>query len=220
MKQLKIFLLIVLLSVMTALFMDCKTKPGNGGDGDNSQLSGWLYTAGNKIFKSNGEIWMGRGANLQDTRGCNACTWSSPDAAEVKRRIDELVDVWGANFIRLTLESYQQAWGRTHWQGLLQDSQYLDDIKEIVDWIGSKTGVYVLLSMWSEPTFSGMGWPTDNTIPIWEKLAETFSVLLSWSLMISPVNPFESKSVSFILTPQSDDSIVSIIECTNRSLST
>jgi len=175
MKQFKIFLLIVILSVSTVLFMGCKIKPGNGGNGDDSQLSGWLYTEGNKIFKANGEIWMGRGANLQDTRGCNACTWSSPDVAEVKRRIDELVDVWGANFIRLTLESYQQDWGRTHWQGLLQDSEYFDDIKEIVDWIGSKTGVYVLLSLWSEPTFSEMGWPTDNTIPIWEKLAETFS---------------------------------------------
>lgn len=172
MKQLKIFLLIILLIFLTALFMGCKNKTGNG---DDSQNAGWLYTEGNKIYRSNGEIWVGKGANIQDTRGCNACTWSSPNVEEVKRRIDELVDVWGADFIRMTLESYHQASGRTHWQGLLQDSEYFDDIKEIVDWIGSKTRVYVLLTLWLEPTFSDMGWPTDSTAPVWEKLAETYS---------------------------------------------
>lgn len=148
---------------------------GKGKNGDDSQYVGWLYTEGNKIYQSSGEIWVGKGANIQDTRGCNACTWSPPNVAEVKRRIDELVDVWGANFMRLTLESYSQASGRIHWQGLLEDSEYLDDIIEIVDYIGRKTGVFVLLSLWSEATFSEMGWPTNSTIPVWEKLAEKFS---------------------------------------------
>jgi hypothetical protein len=39
---------------MAVLVTDCQIKSGNGGNGDDSQLSGWLYTEGNKIFKSNG----------------------------------------------------------------------------------------------------------------------------------------------------------------------
>jgi endoglucanase len=177
MNSLKTFSLKISLSCMLLLFIGCinKTDAGKGENGDDSKNAVWLYTEGNKIYQSNRETWIGRGANIQDTRGCNACTWSPPDVGEVKRRIDELVDVWGANFLRLTLENYRQASGRTHWQGLLEDPEYFDDIKEIVDHIGNKTGVYVLISLWSEPTFSEMGWPTDSTIPVWEKLAETFS---------------------------------------------
>lgn len=159
---------------MIILSLACQYEAGNWENRDGPQDPGWLYTEGNKIYQSNGEIWFGKGANLQDTRGCNACTWSPPNVAEVKRRIDVLVDNWGANFIRLTLESYSEASGRTHWQGLLEDSEYLDDIKEIVNHVGRKTGVFIMLSLWSEPTFSQMGWPTNDTIPIWEKLAETF----------------------------------------------
>jgi len=172
----------ILLCFMIILSIGCpqKTDNGNGENGydppwDDPQNVDWLYTEGNKIYQSTGEIWFGKGANIQDTRSCNACTWSPPDVEEVKRRIDELVDVWGANFMRLTLESYSQASGRTHWQGLLEDSEYLDNIIEIVDHIGRKSGVVVLLSLWEDPTFSEMGWPTDNTIPVWEKLSETFS---------------------------------------------
>lgn len=161
--------------VATASGMPIVSPADESANNDNeSQNRGWLFTRGNKIYQSNGKVWFGKGANIQDTRGCNACTCSPPDIAEVKRRIDELVDVWGANFLRLTLESYSQAKGRTHWQGLLTDPPYLDDISEIVDHIGKKNGVYVLISLWSEPTFSGMGWPTNRTIPVWEKLAERF----------------------------------------------
>jgi len=35
--------------------------------------------------------------------------------------------------------------------------------------------VYVLVSLWVDPTFSDMGWPTADTIPIWEALAERFA---------------------------------------------
>jgi endoglucanase len=121
--------------------------------------AGWLYTEGNRIRLSSGEVWRGRGANLHDTRSCNACTYEPPNLAEVKRRIDTLVDGWKANFIRLNLESYANA-------GPV--------VKELVDYIGTKPGVYVLVSLWQDPTFSTLGWPTEQTIPVWQKLAETF----------------------------------------------
>ncbi|MCA9672993.1 MAG: cellulase family glycosylhydrolase, partial [Myxococcales bacterium] len=116
----------------------------------------------------------GRGANLHDTRSCNACTWNPPNVAEVKRRIDELVG-WGANFIRLDLESYAQAEGRVHYKPVTDDAQYLADVKAIVDHIGTKPGVYVLLSLWVDATFSQLGWPTAATAKTWELLATTFA---------------------------------------------
>lgn len=169
---------IISVSVILFIFLiwyGCKTKSDSqNGDTIPSSSEGWLYTEGNKIFTSDGQVWQGRGANLQDTRGCNACTWSPPNTTEVKRRIDELVDVWGADFIRLTMESYASSQGRTHWLGLLSDGEYLDDIKEIVDYIKTKPGVFVLLSLWSDPGFTSLGWPTDNTIETWEILTELF----------------------------------------------
>ncbi|MCA9521809.1 MAG: cellulase family glycosylhydrolase [Myxococcales bacterium] len=135
----------------------------------------WLHTDKNQIKTADGAIWRGRGANIQDTRSCNACAWNQPNVGEVKRRIDELVDVWGANFMRLTLESYSDSGGRVHWAGVLDDSDYLDDIKEIVAHIGSKPGVHVLLSLWIDPSFTSDGWPTDETSKVWERLAESFA---------------------------------------------
>ncbi|MFH2010825.1 MAG: cellulase family glycosylhydrolase [bacterium] len=146
-------------------------------DCDDSDCAGdpacgrWLYTSGNKIYSPDGQVWVGRGANLHDTRSCNACTWGAPDVAEVNRRVDALVDDWGADFMRLTLESYGSADGRTHWQSFTDDADYLADILEIVDHIGTKPGAYVLVSLWIHPTFDGLGWPTAATVTAWEALA-------------------------------------------------
>jgi hypothetical protein len=139
---------------------------------DSGPPAGWLYTSGNHIYLSSGALFKGRGANLHDTRSCDACTWGAPNVAEVKRRVDELV-TWGATFIRLDLESYAAGGGRTHWQGILQDPQYLADVQTIVNYIGSK-GVYVLLSLWADPTFTTLGWPSAQTQQIWQKLADVF----------------------------------------------
>lgn len=133
---------------------------------------GWLTVKGNKIYRSDGTVFRGRGANIHDTRGCDACAWTQPNVDEVKRRIDTLVDIWGANFMRLVLESYASGGGRVHWGNPLEDEDYLTDIAEIVSYIGSKPGINVLVSLWIDPTFNDMGWPTAQTIPVWEALAE------------------------------------------------
>jgi endoglucanase len=96
--------------------------------------------------------------------------------AEVKRRVDELVDVWKATFIRLDLESYASAGGRVHWQGILDDPGYLADVVAIVDHIAQKPGVYVLLALWVDPTFTALGWPTAATNGEWARLADTFKL--------------------------------------------
>jgi len=126
--------------------------------------------SGTRIHIVGQGVFRGRGANIHDTRSCNACTWSAPDVAEVQRRIDLLVDGWGANFMRLTLESYASADGRTHWQGLREDSAYLNDVVTIVDYIGSKPGAYVMVSLWIDPTFTTEGWPSSETAEVWRSL--------------------------------------------------
>ena len=130
--------------------------------------SRWLRTEGNRIVTSDGQVWRGRGANLHDTRSCNACTSRAPDRDEVLRRVDELVDVWGANFIRLDLESYASS-------SVLNDPSYLADVQAIVDHIGEKPGVYVMVSLWHDPSFTDLGWPGPGTSTVWEQLATTFA---------------------------------------------
>jgi endoglucanase len=150
-----------------------RTDGGTGADGGIGS-SDWLHTSGNRIVKSDGATWHGRGANLHDTRSCNACAFNPPNVGEVFRRIDELVDVWGANFIRLDLESYASAQGRLSWEGVLDDPDYFGNVKSIVAHASSKPGVYVLLSLWVDPTFTGMGWPTAATASEWVALADAF----------------------------------------------
>jgi hypothetical protein len=135
---------------------------------------GWLSVVGPRIQTPDGHPWHGRGANLPDTRGCNACAYDTPSPAEVKRRVDELVDGWHANFIRLDLESYAAAEGRVTWAGLLADPGYLADLQEIVGHAVAKPGVRVLLSLWVDPTFTALGWPTPATNLEWARLAEVF----------------------------------------------
>ena len=49
------------------------STPGEAG------LPGWLYTETNHLRMSDGSLFHGRGASLQDTRSCNACTYQAPD---------------------------------------------------------------------------------------------------------------------------------------------
>jgi endoglucanase len=137
--------------------------------------SAWLHTSGNHILRSDGRAWHGRGANLHDTRSCDACTHEAPSVAEVERRIDELVDVWKANFIRLDLESYASSSGRLQWQNVLSDPDYLADIGRIVDYVATKPGVYVMLSIWNDPTLSSIGWPQAATNSELATLVATFA---------------------------------------------
>jgi endoglucanase len=74
------------------------------------------------------------------------------------------------------LESYpDNSGGQVQWQGVLDDPDYLQSLVEIVEHIGTKPGVYVMVSLWADPTFSDLGWPTADTIAVWERLAETFA---------------------------------------------
>jgi len=153
---------------------DDSSAPPSPSDASVTKSGTWLSTKANHIVKSDGTTWHGRGATVHDTRGCNACAYGPPNAGEVNRRIDELVDNWKANYVRLTLESYATAGGRTTWQSVLTDPYYLADLKKIVDHVGTKSGVYIMLSIWVDPSLDTMGWPTATTIKEWQLLADTF----------------------------------------------
>lgn len=154
--------------------------------------AGWLRTEGHRILRADGSVWQGRGANVHDTRSCNACTFSAPNVGEVKRRIDELVS-WGATFIRLDLESYPTQDGRLHWRGVLEDPAYFADVREIVRHVGTKPGVYVMVSLWHDPSIDANGWPTAQTQAVWRALAQAFlgQSHVLFGLVNEPENNFD-----------------------------
>ncbi|HEY5958085.1 MAG TPA: hypothetical protein VIV60_16090, partial [Polyangiaceae bacterium] len=53
---------------------------------DVKSTAGWLRVEGNKILKSDGTRFHGRGANIFDTRQCGTCAWQTPYVDEVIRR--------------------------------------------------------------------------------------------------------------------------------------
>ena len=157
-------------------------KGGLGGTMDaGGTAAGWLSTNGSKIVTADGKPFHGRGANLHDTRSCNACTGSAPNPAGLNKWADELIDGWHANFIRFDLESYADDAGyRKQWKGILDDAGYYADIQTVVHHMTSKPGVYVMVTVFIDPTMVDNGggphseWPTDATMPIYKKLAEEF----------------------------------------------
>jgi endoglucanase len=147
-------------------------------DGSTSgPITGWLDVKGNRIRLPNGRPFHGRGANIHDTRSCDACDWEPAHVEEVFRRIDSLTDDWNATLVRLLLESYPNdghakiGTARTHYKNVLDDDDYFHDVMRMVGHVGAKKGVYVLLSLWQDPTFTQAGWPSGRTAQVWKKLA-------------------------------------------------
>lgn len=153
------------------------------------------------FYRQNGTQWLGRGIVIHDTRNCDSCVWrTGPNPTETLRRIDIAVDQYHANYLRLVIESYnapdQGTTGgatRVSWNSLLYDEAYLQGIKTIVDYIGTKKNVYVQISMWRDSSLDGSLYPTfdsqnapgtlcdtpafagkPTTSCTWKKLATTF----------------------------------------------
>ena len=70
----------------------------------------------------------------------------------------------------------------TQWQSLLDDAGYYADIQTVVNHMTSKPGVYVMVTLFMDPSQVSddpdsqlhAEWPTDATLPVYEKLAEAF----------------------------------------------
>jgi len=155
-------------------------QTSGGGSGGGVDDSAWLHTDGNRILTAAGAPFRGRGANLHDTRSCDACTTLAPNPEGLMAWGDELTDNWGANFIRFNLWSFRDDGGfRAHWQSLLDDPDYYEDVQAVVNHLTSKPGVYVMVTVFIDASMIPDGelhatWPTQDTLPVYEKLAEAF----------------------------------------------
>jgi hypothetical protein len=153
-----------------------------GGPDGATASAEWLSVRANRIVTGDGRPFHGRGANLHDTRSCMACAWQTPDTAGVNRWADELIDRWHANFIRLLLESLGAPVNpsQVQWRNLVDDDGYYRDIQTIVAHIASKPGVYVMVTLFSDPTIKPNNgdfdseWPTTETLSRYRRLAEAF----------------------------------------------
>ena len=163
-----------------------------------AHATGWLSTSGNHIINADTSVWIGRGANLHDTRSCGGGTQvdgtpindNGTGVAEVKRRIDVLVDQWHATFIRLALETDGAA-GAGH--SYVESATYRQNVIDIVNYIGTKPGVYVLVAIWQDPSLDANGWPTAATNTILAKLATDFygSAQVMYGVSNEPENNFD-----------------------------
>lgn len=160
--------------------IDVPLIPPAPGACNDANAGDWLYTNGNRICRR-GAPWHGRGAGMPDTRACSTCVFEPPNVNELLRRFDELTNVWKANFVRLTMESYgsdQGPGGRTlvQWRGALTDPEYLKDLQTLITHAThTNPDVYVMLSLWRDPTITVDGIATPQTITIWERLAAAFA---------------------------------------------
>lgn len=116
--------------------------------------SEWLEVEGAKIVHADGTPFRGRGANLHDERSCEACAFAPRNPAGLDRWADELIDVWQANFIRFLLSSKAAPYNEyeQQWQSLVDDAAYYDDVKHAVAHMTAKPGVYVLVTLFADPT--------------------------------------------------------------------
>lgn len=146
--------------------------------------SAWLGVNGNRIQHADGSPFHGRGANLHDERSCNACSFGARDPAGVNRWADELITQWHANFIRFLLSSKTAPFNEfeQQWQSIVDDPQYYADIQTNVNHMTSRPGVYVLVTLFADPTMKENNgdfdseWPSSlgDTNPRYAMLAEAF----------------------------------------------
>jgi endoglucanase len=158
------------------------TGSGGGSSASGGSPGGGLIVDDNRILLPNGSRFHGRGANLNDTRSCEACSWQEPDVAGLNRWTDELIDNWGANFIRFNLWAFADDGGfRQQWRSIADDSGYRDDVRNTVTHMTDKPGVYVMVTVFLDPSIKpdngdyDSEWPTEDAIPVYETIAEIFA---------------------------------------------
>jgi hypothetical protein len=162
---------------------------GGGGDdasgGSDAVLSpDGLRVQGNRIVHGDGTPFHGRGADFHDERSCNACSYMPADPVGENRWADELIDNWHANFIRFLLSSKAAPCNASEvqWKNLVDDASYLADIKTNVEHMTAKPDVYVLVTLFADPTMKDnttdfdSEWPSSlgDSNTRYTKLAETF----------------------------------------------
>ncbi|WLT31390.1 putative Ig domain-containing protein [Geothrix sp. PMB-07] len=135
---------------------------------------GWLSASGNHVYRQ-GQVWVGRGMNVPDTRrgwGTTAPLDEYYSTAEVNAILGAATDGyldgngatqpgWGADFLRVPMGTYVSDAG-----DFIQDAAYRQHLIDIVDNLATKRvgankdrPVYVMLSVWNDPA------KPDNEVP-------------------------------------------------------
>lgn len=131
---------------------------------------GHLTLEGQTLKDTNGQIFVGKGLNFQDFKGCNSCLGIELQRmlAESKRRMD-FTDTLGVDFLRYCLESEES----------IADAPaaYWDALKDIVSYAWTKSGrkKRVMVSLWREGSLEGKTQgPTMATVRVARMLARAF----------------------------------------------
>ncbi|HTL33404.1 MAG TPA: cellulase family glycosylhydrolase, partial [Kofleriaceae bacterium] len=167
------------------------TTAGPGGSEASTGTSGgdltgeWLIVQGNRIVHADGTPFHGRGANLHDERSCEACSFAPRNPDGLDRWADELIDNWHANFIRFDLSAKDAPYNEyeQQWENLVDDDAYFGDIVQNVEHMASKPDVYILVTLFADPTMKDntnaydSEWPSSmgDSNTRYTKLAETFA---------------------------------------------
>ena len=139
----------------------------------NASASGWLYTSGGRIHNPDRTLWVAHGVNLADMRHNSQC-WLVTDANETIRRLD-IVAEWGANLIRIPLETWDNEAVSPGTSDIISQPAYLASIKAIVDHATVHyPNMYLMLTPWHDPTFNTNSEPTAATDAVYQKLVDTF----------------------------------------------
>ena len=145
-----------------------------------SGTSPWLYVGpssnpskvtGPRILL-NGVNYLGRGVNLNDIRNCGSCVNSSEASSlsVAESLMDAAVTTFGSNFIRLVTMCYTNGSYSENYACAGSDPTYLEDMVTLIQRAAThySTPVYVMLSIWDDPTLSSEDWPTAATNTEWQ----------------------------------------------------
>ena len=142
-------------------------------------ITGWLSTSGKQIMLD-GQPWMGRGVNMDDLFLCgfnNTAANPTIVASNLTTIADEVIKVWGANFIRVSLA--MNSFNAVSW--IDNPAQYANPMIQLINAIGANPGVYVLVTLRSEKSMVETGGgeptyvPTNNTDALYVALVDSFA---------------------------------------------
>lgn len=192
----------------------------------------WLSTSGNHILASPGTNWVSHGVNVPDARCNNSCYSNgnhenNPNLALV--RIRDAINR-GANIIRIPLESDRIQDGSSTGissvtSNLIDEPNYVNSVIRLVNYATSFTGVYVMVSMWHDPTlvynptnrtFSAE--PTPSTDAVYRVLVDNFHSNPAVIYGLSN-EPFKENSVGDANIWEAMDHAVDTIRTRERSYS-
>ena len=142
---------------------------------DGGYPAGWLYTAGGKIYVSNGSSpgtqWMGRGVNIDDLYFCgydNTLWMTNPDQL-IETIVKTMMTSWKPTFFRtsLSMNSFPKV---SSWTGAA--TPYKGPMTNVINAMTGDAGVHVLVTVRSDgsmledltaQTPDATGLPTDST---------------------------------------------------------